>query len=227
MDRKSQQLGGILILLAGLAAIVGNFLHPTQPQTLDAFAGLGTQWTASHVAIGIAGTLFLISALLLARDFRRAAGEGWALAGSGALLLAGVTVLVIAALETAGFSRLLAAQEAGSGVAAEHAFLAVGSVMGSMVTAAGFLFPVATTAFGLGMLKDQSWPAWLAWLGVVIGVASLALNVFGIPLGPVQGALNSYLGSGWFVVVGVIFMARARVAVWANRRRTDRPRPKT
>jgi hypothetical protein len=224
MDRKSQQLGGIFIVLAGLTAIVGSVLHPTQPQTLDALADLGALWTASHVAIGIAGTLFLVSAIHLARDFQRSAGEGWALAGSGVLILGGVAVLVIGALETAGFSRLLAAQEAGSGVAAEHAFLALGSVMQSLVTAAGFLFPMATTAFALAMLRDRSWPSWLAWLGVVIGVASLALNVFGIPLGPVQEVLNSYLGSGWFVVVGVLFMGRARVAVWATRRQAERPR---
>lgn len=224
MDRKSQQLGGIFIILAGLIAIVGNVLHPTQPETLEAFAELGARWTASHIAIGIAGTLFLVSALHLARDFQRSAGEGWALAGSGVLLVGGVTVLLIGALETAGFSRVLAAQEAGSGVAAEHAFLAVGAVMGSLVTAAGFLFPVATMAFALGMLRDQSWPAWIAGVGVVIGVASLALNVSGTALGPVQDVLNRYLGNGWFIVVGVMFTGRARAAVWATRRQAERPR---
>ena len=224
MDRKSQQLGGILIILAGLIAIVGSVLHPMQPETLEEFADLGALWTASHVAIGIAGTLFLIAALHLARDFQRSAGEGWALAGCGVLLLGGVTLMVVGALETAGFSRVLAAQEAGSAVAAEHAFLAVTAVMESMGTAAGYLFPVATTAFAFGMLRDQSWPAWLAGLGVAIGVASLALNVSGTALGPVQDVLNRYLGRGWFVVVGVMFMGRARAAVWATRRQVERPR---
>ena len=50
----------------------------------------------------------------------------------------------------------------GGGAAAEHAFLATSSVMGSAVTAAGFLVPVAITAYGLGMLKDRGWPEWLA-----------------------------------------------------------------
>ncbi len=212
MDRKSQQLGGILLLLAGLVGIVGGFLHGPQPGTLEAFAELGTGWTVSHVLIGMAGTLFAISALFLARGFGGAAGEGWALAGSGALLLAGVLALAIGALETAGFSALLAA---GSGAAAEHAFLATSSVMGSMVAAVGFLFPVAITAYGLGMLKDQGWPEWLAWLGVVIGVASLAVNVFGIPLGPVPN-LPFYLGNGWLAIVGVIFMGRGRSAATAD-----------
>ena len=212
MDRKSQQLGGILLLLAGLVGIVGSFLHGPQPGTLEAFAELGTGWTVSHVAIGIMGTLFAISALFLARGFRGAAGEGWALAGSGALLLAGVAALAIGALETAGFSALLAA---GGGAPAEHAFLATSSVMGSMATAAGFLLPVAIAAYGLGMLKDQGWPAWLAWLGVVIGVVSLAVRVFGIPLGPVPN-LPFYLSNGWFAIVGVIFMGRGRSTATAD-----------
>ena len=215
MDRKSQQLGGILLLLAGLAGIVGIFLHGPQPGTLEAFAELGTGWTVSHVAIGIMGTLFAISALFLARGFGGASGEGWAFAGSGALLLAGFAALAIGALETSGFSAALSAREAGGGAAAEHAFLATSYVMGSMATAAGFLFPVAITAYGLGMLKDQGWPAWLAWLGVVIGVASLAVRLFGIPLGPVPN-LPSYLGNGWFAIVGVIFMGRGRSTATAD-----------
>ena len=119
--------------------------------------------------------------------------------------------MAIGALETAGFSALLAA---GGGAAAEHAFLATSSVMGSAVTAAGFLIPVAITAYGLGMLKDQGWPAWLAWLGVVIGVASLAVNVFGISLGPASD-IPFYLSNGWFAIVGVIFMGKGTAAATA------------
>jgi len=146
MDRKSQQLGGILLLLAGVGGIAGNFLHGAQPQSLDALAALGSMWTISHVLIAIIGTLFIIAALSLARDFVGPEGEGWALTGSGALLLSSVAIFLIGALETTGFSGLLRAQAAGSGAAADHAFLALGRVMGSMVTAAGFLFPAASAA---------------------------------------------------------------------------------
>ena len=213
MDQKSYQLGGILLLLAGLTGIVGGVLHGPQPGTLEALAELGTAWTVSHVLIGITGSLLVISALFLARHFGGSAGERWALVGSGALLLGGGAVLAIGALETAGFSALLAA---GGGAAAEHAFLATSSVMGSAVTAAGFLVPVAITAYGLGMLKDQGWPEWLAWLGVVIGVASLAVNVFGIPLGPIPD-LFVYASDVWYAIVGVIFMGKGTAVATATR----------
>ena len=84
-----------------------------------------------------------------------------------------------------------------------------------MFAASRFLFPVAITAYGLGMLKHRGWPAWLAWLGLVIGVASLAVNVFEIPLGPVPN-LPFYLGNGWFAIVGVIFMGKGTAAATAD-----------
>ena len=81
--------------------------------------------------------------------------------------------------------------------------------MGSMSTAAGFLFPVAMVAYALAMMKDSGWPGWLAWLGVVLGVASLALNLFGITLPvPVLG----YLANVWYAIIGVLFMGRGQSA---------------
>ena len=209
MDRSSQQLGGILLLLAGVGGIVGNFLHGPQPQTLEALSELGSMWTISHALIGIIGTCVVIGALFLARDVGGSSGEGWALAGTGATLLGGMAVFLIGALETTGFSQLLAGS---SGAAADHAFLAVSRVMGSMAAAAGFLFPAAIVAYGLGMLKTQGWPSWLAWVGLGIGVVLLILNSFGISLGAIGGLLNTYAASVWFALVGVIFMGRTSTA---------------
>ncbi len=41
MDQKSYQLGGIVLILAALAGVVGSILHGSQPQTLDAYSALG------------------------------------------------------------------------------------------------------------------------------------------------------------------------------------------
>ena len=79
--------------------------------------------------------------------------------------------------------------------------------MGSMATAAGFLFPVAIAAYSLAMLKEGGWPE---WLGLVIGVASLAVNVFGISLPPPN--LFGYVSNGWYAVLAVLFMGKGRAA---------------
>jgi len=205
MDQKSYQLGGIVLVLSSLTAAVGSFLHGDQPATLDAYNALGTSWAVSHVAIGISATLLLIGALFLARHFAGTAGNGLALVAAGSLIVGGVAIFALGALETSGFS----AAAAEGGVAGQHAFVAVSAVMLSMSAGAGFLFPVALAAFGLAMLQDSGWPAWLAWLGVVLGVATLAVNVFGIPLGPVPNVFG-YLSDGWYVILGVLFMGRGQ-----------------
>ena len=171
-------------------------------ETLDAYAALGASWTISHVSISMTATLLLIGSLFLARHFAGTAGNGLALVAAGLLIVGGVAIFALGVLETSGFS----AAAAEGGVAGQHAFVAISAVMGSMFTGSGFLFPVALAAYGVAMLKDSGWPAWLAWLGVLIGVASLALNIFGITL-PGPGILG-YLTNAWYLVLGVLFMGR-------------------
>ncbi len=202
MDQKSYQLGGIALILSALTGAVGSFLHGDQPATLDAYNALGTSWTVSHVAIGMTGTLLVLSSLFLVRHFSGTAGNSLSLVGTGSLIAGGIAVLAIGALETSGFS----AAAAGSGAAAEHAFLATSAVMVSAVGAAGILNPVAGTAYSLAMLQDSGWPAWLAWLGVLIGLLSLVLNIFGITL-PGPGILG-YVNNAWYLALGVVFMGR-------------------
>ncbi len=202
MDQKSYQLGGIVLILSALASAVGSFLHADQPATLDAYNALGTSWAVSHVAIGISATLLLIGSLFLARHFAGTAGNGLALVAAGLLIVGGVAIFALGVLETSGFS----AAAAEGGTAGQHAVGAISAVMGSLFTGSGFLFPVALAAYGLAMLKDSGWPAWLAWLGVLFGVAALALNIFGITL-PGPGILG-YLTNAWYLAFGVLFMGR-------------------
>ena len=202
MDQKSYQLGGIVLILAALASALGSFLHADQPATLDAYNALGTSWTVSHVSISLSATLLLIGSLFLARHFADTAGYGLALVAAGVLIVGGVAIFALGALETSGFS----AAAAEGGVAGQHAFVAISAVMVSMATGSGFLFPVAIAAYGLAMLKDSGWPAWLAWLGVLLGVVGLGLNIFGItPPGP---GILGYLNNAWYLVLGVLFMGR-------------------
>ncbi len=214
MDRSGYQIGGIVLLLAGLSAAVGSSLHGPQPQNLEAFSQLGASWAVSHVAIAIAGALFAVSSIALLRHFAGSGGEGWAIVGSGMLLLGGVALLMIGVWETSGFSGLAAAQEAGAGAAAEHAYLATLWVMSSMATAAGFLFPTALAAYGLAMFQDSGWPGWLAGSAVVIGLASLAASVFGLPLG-VASVLLQYAGDAWYALAGLLLLGRGRAATVA------------
>lgn len=205
MDRTSYQLGGILLVVAGIGGVVGAVLHGPQPGSLEALAGLGAAWTASHVLIGLAGALFGASAFFLIRHFAGSPGEGWALGGAAFVLLSGVAFLTIGAIETHGFSMLQGAAD-GNAVAAEHAFLAASSFMASVAAAAGYLFPVAVGALSAGMLKDGAFPGWLGWTGLAVGAFALVLHasattVFGMPYLPII-LLNLWFALGGFYLFG-------------------------
>ncbi len=69
MDRKAPRLGRNLLLLAGLAGVLGGVLRPPQPRPLAGFAEQIAEWRISSIALGVAATLLIIGTLLLARHF--------------------------------------------------------------------------------------------------------------------------------------------------------------
>ena len=98
MDRTGYQMGGIALFLAGLSAALGSALHGPQPQTLEAFSELGASWTVSHIAIGVLAHCSRSRRSLWFGILAGTLGEGWALIGSGTVLLGGVALLGIGAI---------------------------------------------------------------------------------------------------------------------------------
>jgi len=208
MDRQTNQLGGGMLAAAAVLGVLGGAFHAPQPGTLDAFAQIDLgRWRASHVSIALAGSLYVVSALFLARHFSRSRAEGLALAGAGALLLAGLALVAVGAIETTGFSRLIALQ-ANDPMAAAHGFQAVSITMQSLLAPAPYAFPLAVIAFGAVMLRAGG-PQWLGWAGVAIGVGMLALRLFGITIPAPFTLIPNYVSSGWFVIFAA-YLAQAR-----------------
>lgn len=210
MDRSALRMGGVLVAALGVSAALGNFLHPPQPASLEAFAGMDQGvWNLAHVAIGVAGLLLVVSALFLARQFTDAAGEGWALVGAGSLILGGVGILAVGAIETSGFQALLG-QVDSAGAGAEHAFLAATAGMGALATAAFLLMATGVLTFGVAMSRSEAWPAWAAWSGVAIGALGLVINVTGILLPDAVANVPFYLIAAWFVAAGSLLFMMGR-----------------
>ena len=205
MDRRVHQLGGVVLFLAGMAAAAGGALHPLDAGILAEFGTMDLQWRVSQFAILLAGPLFVLSTIFLARHFASAAGEGLALLGTGSLLLGGLALAVVGGGNVAW---LMTALDKGGSVGADD--LVDGSaLLQSTVGAIGFLFPLSIAAFGAAMVRHGHWPGWLAWAGVAIGTAFVTIQFFDIPLGPVP-SLPHVLAYEWFAVVGIVFVGKTR-----------------
>ncbi len=210
MDRRVHRLGGILLLLAGFAGLIGGVLDPAQPGPFAEFAAFVAQWKVSVFAIGLAGGLLVLSTLFLVRHFAGAVGEAWTLFGTATLFIGGLALVTVAAWETEVLTAFLSRAGSGSHGSFIAALLGRPAVMNPLTIATSVLLPTSIAAYGAGMLKSSIWPSWLGWVGLVIGVGCLAVRIFPIPLGPVP-ALPAILVYEWFAVVGFFFMNKRRM----------------
>lgn len=211
MEHQTNRVGGSILVLGALLASSGGLLHGPQPVDVPAFEALDTsRWHASHVAIGLAGALFFAAAIYLARHFVGKSGEAWGIAGTAALLLAGIGVVGVGALETTGFSIAHGMHEAGDAAAAHSAFRTITAVMASVATAAGLAGASAALLYGIAMHWTRPWPEWLAWSGIGVGVALLAITLLGITLPGALARIPNLVGQAWWVAVGVILFQMGR-----------------
>ena len=207
MDRRFHQIGGILLMSGGLAATVGAVLTPPQPALLSRLAEMGSGGGVYLSATGVGGCLLLVSTLFLSRHFAGAKGETWAFLGNASLL---VGSLVLVGISLLGMPQLIGSL-ATSGVAAG---VTVGFLDDSMPEVVAVLFPLAVASFGLSLLQNETWPRWLGWFGVLIGIGSAAVAVSGASLGAAS-AVPLALTYVWLGAAGSRFrgMRLSRVPV--------------
>lgn len=207
MDRRFHQIGGLLLMSGGLAAMVGAVLTPPQPALLSRLADMGSGWGVYLGATGVGGCLLLVSTLFLSRHFAGAKGETWAFLGNASLL---VGSLVLVGTSLLGMPQLIGSL-ATSGVAAG---VTVGFLNDQMPKVVAVLFPLAVASFGLSLLRNRSWPRWLGWFGVVVGIGSAAVGASGASLG-VASAVPLALTYAWLCAAGSRFrgMRLSRVLV--------------
>lgn len=200
MDRSTLKMGGVVLVLLGVAGLVGAQTHGPQPATVQEFMTMGTIWKVSHIAIALAGALMVVSALLLLDGVSRPGGGIWAFGGSGLLLVGGVALFLIGALETTGFSTVAAQSDAAW---AESAFMTITAAVIALSATGSILIGAAIAAYGIGMSGHEAWPGWLAWAGVAAGLFVVGLGAFGITLPDAFALGPFYLINAWFVLAGV------------------------
>ena len=229
-ERSLIRTGAVCAIAGGVLAAVGNGLHPRyvnqdNVQMLRTVARFG-RWEGVHalllVAIALVVTGLAVLALTLTgeRDRRLCRFALWSVLAGGAVAFVSIG---IDGFGVRAMARELVAARPENQAAAFYG--ARSAVLLSFATFATFvivLLGVAPVLLGLGMAWSDRYPSWLGWLGLVGGLASLAV---GFAMG-LRGDTdtNTYLFAA-ASALDTIWVIAAGVFMWRVAERAPRPVP--
>ncbi|MBI4410571.1 MAG: hypothetical protein HY561_12735 [Gemmatimonadetes bacterium] len=203
------RVGGYALVLGGLAAMIGIWLHPPQPMSLaEASALPQAQWQLSHWLLALGTALTIGGFVALIRHFGASASEGWAAVGLGIAVLGAANIITVVAPEVGSFSMLVGRE---GDVAAQHAYEAINTHLMGLIPVAATLFWVGIGCFALALSRDAAFPRWLGLLGVAVAVVELASGFLVEENWNLARLLYS-LGNIWIALFGA-FAARVATAV--------------
>jgi hypothetical protein len=188
-DRSSSGGGdriGAICAVAGAGLLfLGTYLHPMGADPNDAIAAFTEyaadhHWVASHL-MQLAGlALMIVALLLLGQRLEGRAGKTWArIAAAGAVASLAVAA-ALQAIDGIALKRTVdvwAAAPPGQQYGAFYAAFAVRQVEIGLASVLSLVLGVTTTLYGVALLVDETYPAWVAALGIIGGVPTIVAGV--------------------------------------------------
>jgi hypothetical protein len=223
-DRSFYRIGAAFAIFGALLALIGNLLHPRTSEfgNPEAFLRMTAEsgvWIGAHVGITF-GILFALGGLVaLARSMYQGPGGTLARFAMASALVGGTLGLVLLALDGVAAKQLavawLTAPEAEKAVALRIA-LGVEQVIFALFSFFNVaFFGAMVILYGLAVAKSQTYPAWLGWVAVVLGIASGLLGLRMAYRGLTPFTVNvlfpilSILETLWILAMGVHLGRRA------------------
>jgi hypothetical protein len=202
---------GAACAVGGTALLfLGTYLHPMSADPNEAVVAFTEYaadrlWVASHLT-QLAGVALMVAALLLlARQLESANGAGWPrLAAGGAI----ASLAVATALQAVDGIALKAAVDAWAAApatqkeAAFYAAFAVRQVEIGLAATGSLLFGLTVTVYGVALLRDRTYPKWLAGLAIVAGA-----------LTAIAGIVTAYAGFS-ALMMAISMPASSLLLVW-------------
>ena len=213
-------VGAILGAVVSVAAGTGfdNITNELGTQAVLHYISSRPAWYWPTVQLGfILGALLWVGALAaLAGSLTH--GAGWALGRWGAaIVIVGATIHAVDSSINGFGLTALAHAWAAAPVSEQSSLLLAGSVLlwilgGTWASVLVLFHGVPFVLFGLAVVLDRSYPAWLGWLGVVGGLGSLLCGVtmfLGVGLGPERlFIVFALVVSLWMVAMGILMWRR-------------------
>ncbi|MGH2685229.1 MAG: hypothetical protein ACRDJP_07175 [Actinomycetota bacterium] len=223
-DRTVLRIGSWAAIVGALGAMIANVLHPrfdsfADPVTEEIrIAGESDMWVPIHVAILISLALIAFGLFAVARSMKGGTGEGAARVALGGLLISTPIALLGVAID--GYVPKAFADSIGTGAvdpaggAAAAVHLGWAAFMALVITFQG----VTPALFGAAVVADRTWPTWLGWGAIVVGLIAAIAGLIGL----LDGASAAFflvftISAGiltlWVLALGVLLARRVRGVV--------------
>ncbi|HYC23163.1 MAG TPA: hypothetical protein VEI94_10690 [Candidatus Bathyarchaeia archaeon] len=210
------RIGAVAAIGGALTLFVATLLHPLSADPNDAPAAFAEYaadrlWVATHLG-QFAGVAILGVALLgLWAAMEAGAPSAWAQIGVVGTAASVAAAAGLQAVDGVALRFMVKRWAAASGETRERAFeaaFAVRQIEIGMASLLGVLLGLSIVAFGIAMLLGRRFPTWLAWLGLVGGLGTVAAGVAQAYLGFSDLAMTLSMTSGcllllWACVAGV------------------------
>ena len=188
-------IGGILYVAGFLIIFAGSGDSGETPADFVEYAQDKHDWLVVSSVVALVAVLFLIWFVAgLAARVRRVGDAASAAAvsiGGAAFIAMSTTAIMVwtaPALDLEG--------DSGRALAQAEAYLTMDDFGWMMLGAAGVAIGAMAIAASLVALRSRTVPAWLGWVGVVLGVASLATVAF----------LGMFAWLVWILVASILML---------------------
>jgi uncharacterized protein (DUF983 family) len=214
------RIGAVAAISGALTLFTATLLHPMDADPNDAATAFAeyaddTSWVASHLAQFLGMVLLGVALVALAATMETAQSSVWARIGALGIAASVATTAALQAVDGVALKVMVDRWAQTSGEARAHAFeaaFAVRQIEVGLASLLSILIGLTMVAFAIALRFSKQFPKWVATLGLLGGVVTVAAGIAQAYTGFSTLAMRLSMGGGsvlllWAMIVGV-FMWR-------------------
>jgi hypothetical protein len=193
-DRELVRIGSVSAMLGAVILVVTNLLHTRGFEfgdTADHFAAVADDslYLGDHIGLLVGALMMSAGLIALSRSLRDAGGAAWAFLGLAAAIVGAGLMVVLIAID--GIALTVIADQ----LADDPSLLPMVGIfeeigLGLFAMLIFFTFGITYILYGLAVSLSDTYPKWLGWAALALGIAGAAIGVVQAYEGPSDTLTN-------------------------------------
>ena len=184
-ERRLARIGAAAAMIGAPLLFLATLLHPMSTDPSDAPAAFAEYaadhlWVATHLGQFLGVAVLAVALVGLAAVLEAGTPAAWARIGVVGTAASVAAAAALQAVDGVALKLTVDRWASASGAAKERAFeaaFAVRQVETGMASLLSVVFGLTVSVFAIAMLSSRRFPAWLAWVGLIGGVATVVAGV--------------------------------------------------